>query len=148
MSRPTAAIDRDAIDDDRPIGRFLTRREVLALFGASGAAAALAACAPGAGASGASGTAGESAGAGASATALASATAVAASGGIPSCVVVPELTEGPYYVDENLERADIRVDTATGNPVDGATIRLDWVVSQVDGSACNPLEGVIVDVWH
>ena len=27
-------------------------------------------------------------------------------------------------------------------------LRLDWVVSQVDGSACIPLEGVLVDVWH
>jgi protocatechuate 3,4-dioxygenase beta subunit len=145
MPRPIPALDLDASDDDRPIGRFLSRREVLALFGASGAAAALAACAPGAGAGG---TAGASAAAVASAGAVATATAVAVSGGIPSCVVVPELTEGPYYVDENLERADIRVDTATGKPIDGAALRLDWVVSQVDGAACNPIEGVIVDVWH
>ena len=146
MPRPIPAFDHDASDDDdRLVGRFLSRREVLALFGASGAAAALAACAPGAGASN---SAGGSVTAGASATALATATAVAVSGGIPSCVVVPELTEGPYYVDENLDRADIRVDTATGNPIDGATLRLDWVVSQVDGAACSPLEGVIVDVWH
>jgi len=27
-------------------------------------------------------------------------------------------------------------------------LTLDWVVSQVDGSACIPLEGVLVDVWH
>ncbi len=25
---------------------------------------------------------------------------------------------------------------------------LDWIVSQVDGNACIPLEGVLVDVWH
>ena len=34
--------------DDAPVGRVLTRREVLALFGAAGTAATLAACAPGA----------------------------------------------------------------------------------------------------
>jgi protocatechuate 3,4-dioxygenase beta subunit len=62
--------------------------------------------------------------------------------------VVPELTEGPYYLDTNLERSDIRVETATGVAVDGATLELGWVVSQVDGDACMPLEGVIVDVWH
>jgi hypothetical protein len=27
-------------------------------------------------------------------------------------VVVPELTEGPYYVNENLDRSDIRIDTS------------------------------------
>ena len=31
---------------------------------------------------------------------------------------------------------------------DGAVLTLDWVVSQVDGNACIPLEGVLVDVWH
>jgi len=139
----------DTIDDDRPIGRFLSRREVLALFGASGAAAALAACTPGAGTSASLGaTASASASGSAAGSAVASATAVAVASGVPSCVVVPELTEGPYYVNENLERSDIRVDTATGSPVEGATLTLGWVVSQVEGEACSPLEGVIVDVWH
>ena len=63
-------------------------------------------------------------------------------------MVVPELTEGPYYVDEKLERSDIRIDTSDGSTVDGKVLRIDWVVSQVDGSACIPLEGVLVDVWH
>ncbi len=31
---------------------------------------------------------------------------------------------------------------------EGATLTLGWVVSSVDGNACVPLEGVIVDVWH
>jgi protocatechuate 3,4-dioxygenase beta subunit len=145
MSDRTASPLHDLDDDDRPIGRILTRREVLALFGATGMAATIAACVPGSGASsGASATTTGSA----VATALASATAAAVAGGIPSCVVVPELTEGPYYLDTNLERSDIRVETATGTAVEGATLELGWVVSQVDGAACLPLEGVIVDVWH
>jgi hypothetical protein len=41
----SAPADRD--DDDRLIGRILSRREVLALIGAGGAATFLAACAPG-----------------------------------------------------------------------------------------------------
>src|SRR6478672_5558044 len=139
----------DTIDDDRPIGRFLSRREVLALFGASGAAAALAACTPGAGTSASLGaTASASASGSAAGSAVASATAVAVASGVPSCVVVPELTEGPYYVNENLERSDIRVDTADDSVSEGAVLTLDWVVSQVDGNACIPLEGVLVDVWH
>lgn len=63
-------------------------------------------------------------------------------------VVVPELTEGPYYVDEKLDRSDIRIDTSDGSTSEGAVLTLAWVVSQVDGSACIPLEGVLVDVWH
>ena len=141
-SRPTL-LDLD--DDDRPIGRFLSRREVLALFGAGGVTIVAAACAPGS-----AGTGGASPGASgsATATAIATASAAAVASAIPSCVVVPELTEGPYYVDTNLERADIRANTGDGAVSEGATLELTWFVSQVDGDACVPLEGVIVDVWH
>jgi len=135
----------DLDDDDRLIGRVLTRREVLALMGVVSVGAVAVACAPGSAASGAA-SAGASGGAGA--TALATATAVAVASSLPSCVVVPELTEGPYYVNENLDRSDIRIDTSDGSTSEGAVLTLDWVVSQVDGNACIPLEGVLVDVWH
>jgi protocatechuate 3,4-dioxygenase beta subunit len=146
---PTSPIptDFDPDDDDRLIGRVLSRREVLALMGAVSVSATAAACAPGSTASGSAGaTAGASSGAGA--TALATATAAAVASSLPSCVVVPELTEGPYYVDEKLDRSDIRIDTADGSVSEGAVLRIDWVVSQVDGNACIPLEGILVDVWH
>jgi protocatechuate 3,4-dioxygenase beta subunit len=149
---PLPAIPTDTLDelddDDRPVGRILTRREVLALIGAGGTAAFLAACTPtGSASPGASGAA--SAGASASASAAATAVASAAiASALPACVVAPELTEGPYYVDVDLERSDIRSDTGDGVAVDGAPLVLDWVVSQADGSACMPMEGVIVDVWH
>jgi protocatechuate 3,4-dioxygenase beta subunit len=129
----------DIDDDDRPVGRFLSRRDVLALFGASGTALAIAACVPGTG-SGAT--------PGPSASLVAGASAGADGSLIASCVVVPELTEGPFYVDGIQERADIRTDTSSGTIVEGATLELAWVVSQVDGDACTPLEGVLVDVWH
>jgi len=135
-------------DDDRLIGRVLTRREVLALMGVGSVAVVAAACAPGSVASGVVGTPSASAVATSGADATASATAVAVASSLPSCVVVPALTEGPYYVDEKLERADIRSDTSTGKPVDGSPLTIDWVVSQVDGNACIPLEAVLVDVWH
>jgi protocatechuate 3,4-dioxygenase beta subunit len=137
--------DIDIDDDDRPVGRWLSRREVLALFGAGGVAVAAAACAPGAtGSAGATATPGASA----TASAIASASAAAVASAIPSCVVVPELTEGPYYLDVDLERSDIRANTADGAVSEGAVLELGWLVSQVDGEACVPLEGVIVDVWH
>ena len=141
---PTSA-EFDPDDDDRLIGRVLSRREVLALLGAMSVGAVAVACAPG---SAASGVATAAASSGATATALATATAVAVASSLPSCVVVPELTEGPYYVNENLDRSDIRTDTSDGSVSAGAVLTLDWVVSQVDGNACIPLEGVLVDVWH
>ena len=147
-TRPKTDIHLDELDDDdRPIGRILSRREVLALIGASGTAAFLAACTPGGGSSSASAavSAGSSASASAAATAAASAAIATA---LPSCVVVPELTEGPYYVDVELERSDIRTNTADGMASEGAPLAIEWLVSQADGSACMPMEGAIVDVWH
>jgi protocatechuate 3,4-dioxygenase beta subunit len=129
----------DFDDDDRLIGRVLSRREVLALLGAGSVAVGLAACAPGSAAS---------SGSGVDPTATSAAETEASASSLPSCVVVPELTEGPYYVDENLERSDIRVDSADGSTIEGALLTVDWVVSAVDGNACVPLEGVLVDVWH
>jgi protocatechuate 3,4-dioxygenase beta subunit len=134
----------DPEDDDRLIGRVLSRREVLALMGAGSVAVVVAACAPGSSASGSPSAAATSV---AGATSPSASTAAVASS-LPSCVVVPELTEGPYYVNENLDRTDIRIDTSDGSVSEGAVLTLDWVVSQVDGNACIPLEGVLVDVWH
>jgi protocatechuate 3,4-dioxygenase beta subunit len=117
-------------DDDRPIGRLLSRREVLALFGGTGAALATGAITAGA---------------------LAQSASPAMSPGIsalPACVVVPELTEGPYFVDERLDRADIRADSATGAITDGARFDLSWLVTRIDGTACVPFPGAMVDVWH
>ena len=141
-SLSTTPLDPD--DDDRLIGRVLSRREVLALMGAGTVAVAVAACAPGSSASSSATPAGTAI---ASAPSPAASSAAAASS-LPSCVVVPELTEGPYYVNENLDRSDIRTDTSDGSVSEGAVLTLDWVVSQVDGNACIPLEGVLVDVWH
>jgi protocatechuate 3,4-dioxygenase beta subunit len=139
-------------DDDRLVGRVLSRRDVLALMGAASVSAFLAACAPGSSASsGSAATAtatASGAAASAAATAAPSGSPAAVASALPACVVVPELTEGPYYVNENLDRSDIRVDTADGSVSEGAVLTIDWVVSQVEGSACIPLEGVLVDVWH
>ena len=147
-SSPPLSVDSDPDldDDDRLIGRILSRREVLALLGAGGAAAFLAACGP-AGATSTAGAVTPSPAASASASATASASSAVATA-LPACVVAPELTEGPYYLDVNLERSDIRPNTADGAAAEGTPLTLDWLVSQADSSACVPMEGVVVDVWH
>lgn len=64
------------------------------------------------------------------------------------CVVTPEQTEGPYFVDERLLRADIRTDPDTRAAREGLPLELRLAVSRVDGAACTPIEGALVDVWQ
>ena len=127
--------------DDAPIGRILNRREVLALLGGSGAAL-LAACAPGVLAK-PSPTAQPT-----SAAATTAAAAASPATTLPSCIVRPAVTEGPYFVDEKLNRSDIRSDPASGAVKAGAPLALTFLVSRVTGSACAALSGATVDIWH
>jgi protocatechuate 3,4-dioxygenase beta subunit len=64
------------------------------------------------------------------------------------CVAKPELTEGPYFVDERLDRADIRADSSTGAARDGTPLELTFNVSRLANNACSALAGAYVDVWH
>jgi protocatechuate 3,4-dioxygenase beta subunit len=129
--------------DDEQVGRILSRREVLALLGGS-SVALLAACAPGVLTSASPTSTAQQAGAAATTAAAASSAATV----LPSCIVRPALTEGPYFVDEKLSRSDIRSDPATGAVRPGALLTLSFLVSRVSGSACAALSGAVVDVWH
>jgi protocatechuate 3,4-dioxygenase beta subunit len=150
-----AAQDPILDDDDRPIGRLLSRREVLWITGGVGAAAFMAACASGAASPIASAIA-TATGATSSlattqtapGTAAASAPASAIATEMPSCVATPEAVEGPYFVEEQLDRSDIRSDSATGAARDGAPLVLSFVVSKIAGGSCTAWEGAVVDVWH
>lgn len=66
----------------------------------------------------------------------------------PGCVVRPQQTEGPYFVDDKLNRSDIRSNPADGMVKAGVPLRLVFQVSQVGAQACTPLSGATVDVWH
>jgi protocatechuate 3,4-dioxygenase beta subunit len=131
-------------NDDAQVGRILSRREVLALFGGS-SVALLAACAPGSALASPSPTPTAQQ---TNAAATSAATASAAATALPSCVVRPALTDGPFFVDEKLDRSDIRSDPATGVVRPGAILNLNFLVSRVSGSACAALSGAMVDVWH
>ena len=67
---------------------------------------------------------------------------------LPSCVVRPEQTEGPYFVDAKLNRADIRSEPSDGSVKPGVPLRLTFQVSRVDSGSCSPLNGAVVDVWQ
>lgn len=73
--------------------------------------------------------------------------AIAATPG-PSCVVRPEQTEGPYFVDERLNRSDIRSDPADGRVRPGMPLALTLAVSRISGGDCQPLAGAQVDIWQ
>lgn len=74
--------------------------------------------------------------------------AQAATAGAPACVARPEQTEGPYFVDDKLKRSDIRADPSDGAVKPGVPLHLTFRVSRIDGRACSPLGGAIVDVWQ
>lgn len=56
------------------------------------------------------------------------------------CTLTKEMTEGPYYLDGQLVRADIREDK-TGFP-------LVLTLTVVDDDTCAPLAGALVEIWH
>lgn len=64
-----------------------------------------------------------------------------------ACTTTPSAIEGPYWVDERLERSDIRIDPSTGLVEPGVPLRLTIRVSRAD-SECAPAGGAQVDIWH
>lgn len=73
------------------------------------------------------------------ATAAAGGPAAVASG-LVRCVLTPELMAGPFYLDDDKFRRDIR----EGLP----GTRLDLEATVVDVSTCKPIRSALVDVWH
>jgi protocatechuate 3,4-dioxygenase beta subunit len=65
-----------------------------------------------------------------------------------SCIATAGQTEGPYFVDERLRRADIRSDPATGAVAGGIPLQLRLVVQSVAAKGCVPLAGATVDLWQ
>jgi protocatechuate 3,4-dioxygenase beta subunit len=109
--------------DDLPIGRVLTRREALALLGSAGTLLLLGASPSGA-------------------------RRFRSGGPRHLCVVRPATTQGPYYVDEKLDRSDIRSDPTDGTLKHGAVLALTLNVSNIAKGRCAPLKGAVVDLWQ
>jgi protocatechuate 3,4-dioxygenase beta subunit len=57
-----------------------------------------------------------------------------------ACVLAPEMTEGPYYIDDMKVRRNITEGLA------GAPLALR--LSVLDASTCKPIKGAAVDIWH
>ena len=108
--------------ENRPAGPLLSRREVVAFLGATGVAWLVT-------------------------RSLNPRRAVAGTLG-PSCVVRPGQTEGPYFVDERLNRSDIRSDPTDGRVKSGTPLALTLLISRLNAGDCQPLPGAQVDIWH
>ena len=65
---------------------------------------------------------------------------LAVSSGLVSCVLAPELTEGPFYVAREKLRRDITEGKA------GVSLRLDLTV--LNASSCRAIRNAAVDIWH
>jgi protocatechuate 3,4-dioxygenase beta subunit len=61
-------------------------------------------------------------------------------GAANACVLTPELTEGPYFLDGDLIRQDI----TDARP--GAPLKLRILVN--NAITCEPLSNAAVDIWH
>jgi protocatechuate 3,4-dioxygenase beta subunit len=126
-------------NDDKPIGQLLSRRDALKLLGL-GSAAFLAACAVPEGTSTLVPT---------SVSTLASSTqAPSGTGTALDCVVRPEMTIGPYFVDEQLNRSDIRSEPSDNSVKGGVSLTLAIAVFDVANNSCTPFTDAQVDVWH
>src|SRR5438105_5671233 len=60
--------------------------------------------------------------------------------GVVTCVLTPELTEGPYYIANEKVRRNI----TEGRP--GTPLTLKTTV--VNASTCKPIKNAAVDIWH
>ena len=114
------------IDADRRDEAMLTRRD--SLLGLGGIAAA------------ALGAGGVLAALGRDDAAAAGSGPAAVASGLVACVLTPEMTAGPFILDGDKVRRDIR----EGRP----GTRLELATTVVEVSTCKPIRSAAVDVWH
>src|SRR5438067_2308343 len=110
---------------------LFSRRQAMGLFAGLGAGVIAVACGGGSSSkSASSSTTTRTTSAGASGTTASTA----------ACVLTPEVTEGPYYLDLDKVRSDI-TEGKEGAP-------LDLKLTVVDATGCTPIKDAAVDVWH
>jgi protocatechuate 3,4-dioxygenase beta subunit len=114
-------------NDDEPVGQVLSRRDALKLLGVGSAALFAWNTAP---------------------TLKNILIPTSMKGTALACVVRPELTIGSHFVDEQLNRSDIRFEPADSSVTRGAPLTLSIGVFDVTNKRCTPLQGAQVDIWH
>jgi len=64
------------------------------------------------------------------------------------CIVTPAMTEGPFFVEEELNRSNLLMGETDAASVNAVPLQLVIGIFQVSGTMCKPLSGVQVDIWH
>jgi protocatechuate 3,4-dioxygenase beta subunit len=64
-----------------------------------------------------------------------------------TCTMTPEKTEGPYFVDERLNRSGITTNADGSGAQQGTPLELTLYVFDVEHD-CAPVSGAQVDIWH
>ena len=59
---------------------------------------------------------------------------------VTTCLLAPEVTEGPYWIDNKLTRRDVR----EGKP--GTPLLLELTI--VNAKTCKPIRNADVEIWH
>ena len=63
-------------------------------------------------------------------------------------IASPELTEGPFFVDEKLDRANLLAGTTRPSVIKGTTLDLEILVYKLTGETHAPLGLAQIDIWH
>ena len=141
-------------DDDKPVGHILNRRELLALLGVTGLVT-IVGCGSGSGTTttATTSTSGVTATGAASETSTTGTTTTTGSSGTTTTgsvnvVATPAVTEGPFFVDENLNRSNLVTGTTRASVVNGLPLILNIGVYTISSGVATPLSGAHVDIWH
>jgi protocatechuate 3,4-dioxygenase beta subunit len=65
-----------------------------------------------------------------------------------ACTITPTETEGPFFVDHQLERSDLRFDPSGGSHTAGVTLTLRVAVVRTAHGSCAPIADAIIDIWQ
>jgi len=112
-------------NDDATVGRILSRREALASLAKAGVALVV----------------------GGGVSRLAGAAQQGAKASV-HLVASPQLTEGPFFVDEKLRRSDLIAGSTRPTVAQGLPLALSFAVYRLTGTEYKPLKDAHVDVWH
>lgn len=117
----TARVEANMHDDDQPVGKILTRREALRLAALSGFGFL-------AGGAKALGT--------------------DDAGPVIDLVVTPELTEGPFFINNKLDRKNVLGMTRRKSVTEGLPLKLKIKVYGLGKGKPEVLKGAQVDIWQ